>query len=211
VSPAPTLLRSRFAVPLPRRSPEHNPAVNRTCARSRGGRLLLRWATLQLLLANTVLATPTLHHSRMHGHDPRCASRVSARRSCLARRIPIGFTVGSFAPWRSISWHRGAPLVRLRLPQPGGRIRPWLPRSPSHTSTRAHTVSLLRTRAFGCWRAPVALRCAIVSLPHAPSRFVAQAPLHEASPNYSWCGRAGSRVPFLRIAAARRTARRSSP
>lgn len=29
-----------------------------------------------------------------------------------------------------------------------------------------------------------------------------------ASPNFSWCGRAGSGVPFLGIAAARRTARR---
>ena len=46
---------------------------------------------------------------------------------------------------------------------------------------------------------------------HAPSRFVAQTLLREPPPgtfDYSWCGHAGSGVPFFGNAAARRTIKR---
>ena len=161
-----------------------------------------------LLLAKTVRATSSLRHSRIHGRIPRRVFQVSVRPICLKRPVPIGLQGSGFAQQPSIAWHRAAPLAWLRLPKPSHRIRylsrPFL----FQAAAPAQTLPLLLTHEFGCRHAEAALRCATASLPQAPSRFVAQAFLRSAVPNYSWCGRAGSGVPFLGTAAARRRARR---
>ena len=55
-----------------------------------------------MLLAETVLATSTLRHSRIREHAPRRASRVNARCICPERRIPIGFQGSGFARQPSV-------------------------------------------------------------------------------------------------------------
>lgn len=155
-----------------------------------------------------MIAASTLRHSRMHRHAPRRAMQVSARRNCSETRVPIGFQASGFAQQPSIAWRRAAPLVWLRRPKPCHRIRHWSQPFLFHTAAPAQSPPLLLTHKFGCRHAEAALRSASASLPQAPSRFVAQAFLHSASPNYSWCGRAGSAVPFLGTAAARRTTTR---
>ncbi len=160
---------------------------------------------MSLLLAETVFATSALRHSRIHGQTPRRALQVSARRNCPERRVPIAFQASGFAQEPSLAWRRAAPLVWLRLPKTCHRIRHRSRPLRFHAPAPAQTRSLLPAHELGCRNAQVALRCTIASLAPAPPRFVAQAPLHSASPNYSWCGRAGSGVPFLGTAAARRT------
>jgi hypothetical protein len=155
-----------------------------------------------------VLATSSLRHSRIHTRAPRRVVHVSARRICLKRRVPIGSRASGFAQQPSIARHRVAPLPWLRLPKPCHRIRHWSRPFLFHTVAPNQTLPLLLTHEFGCRHAEAALRCATVSLPRAPSRFAAQVFLQSAMPNYSWCGRAGSGVPFLGTAAARRTTTR---
>ena len=158
-----------------------------------------------MLLAETVLATSALRHSRVRMRTSRRVLHVSVRHICLKHGVPIGFLGSAFAQRRSKAWHCAAPLLWLRLPNTCHRIHHWSRPFLFHTAAPVQTLPLLLTRKFSCRHAEAALRSATASLPQAPSRFVAQAFLHSALPNYSWCGRAGSGVPFLGTAAARRT------
>ena len=136
-------------------SPQPNPARNRDAVKQR---------------------TSSLHRTRR-------ASRVNLRRNCLERRVPIDCQASGFAQEPFLAWHRAAPLLWLRLPKTCHRIRYCSQPFRFHAPAPAQTRSLLPAHQFGCRNAQVALRCAIASLAPASPRFVAQAPLHSASPN----------------------------
>ena len=155
-----------------------------------------------------MLAIASLRHFRLSAHSQRRVARVSVRRICSPRRVDIGSQARGFAQVRPFAWHRAAPLRWLRLPKPGHRIRHWSRPFLFQAAASSQALPLLRTHKLGCRRAEVAILCATASLPHALSQLVAQAPLHSALPNNSWCGRAGSGVAFLGTAAARRTTSR---
>ena len=153
-----------------------------------------------------MFATYSLRHSRIHMHAPRRVLRVSVRRISTERRVAIGSQGSGFVSTPSIF----VPPCRAALV--ASAIETLQPCSASATAAvlpyaaaTTQTLSPRLAHPLGCRRAQVALRCITPSLPHVPSHLVAQPPLHRPLPNNSWCGRAGSGVPFLGTAAARRT------
>ena len=155
-----------------------------------------------------MFTTYSLRHSRARMHAPRRASCVSARGMCLKRHVAIGSQGSGFVSTASIF----VPSCRAALVASFAEMLQSCSASAtaglSHAAATTQTLSPPLAHPRGCRHTQVALRCTTVSLFLAPSRLVAQAPLHRALPNNSWCGRAESGVAFLGTAAARRTTSR---
>ena len=158
-----------------------------------------------------MFATTALRHSRACMHAPRRVPRVSARGTCLVRRVAIGSQGSGFVPMPSIC---SAPCRAALVASVTETLQPCSASATaavlSHAAATTQTLSPPLAHPLGCRRAQVALRCITPSLPHAPSQFVAPTLVHGPLPNCRWSGQAGSNVPQLTIVAACRSPKRSA-
>ena len=156
-----------------------------------------------------MFATTALRHSRACMHAPRRVPRVSARGTCLVRRVAIGSQGSGFVPMPSIC---SAPCRAALVASVAETLQPHAASVAaaafSHAAAATQELSLRLAHPRGCRHAQAALRCIIPSPPHAPSQFFAHAPSHRPSPNCRWSGQAGSNVPQSTTVAACRSPKR---
>ena len=162
-----------------------------------------------MFLVKTVFTSYPLRHSRPYEHAPRRALPPSVRRMCLPSRAAIRFQSSGFVKQRSIynSRCRAAPVASTTetlqscSASAAGAVL-------LHAAASTQSPSLRLAHPLGRRHTQSALRGATDSFPPAPSRLVAQAPVHRPSPNCRWSGQAGSNVPQSTIVAACRSPNR---